>query len=137
MFFKYDAKNGIKVPEPFNRVITPIMTTDTASDPIDFSIHMTEWAPGAKVDNHMHQDSTEAMFCLSGHGKASINDEEFDFEPMTMICALPGDMHQIINTGDELLKVLCIFSPAVSGEDLSNRARNAVEAYKKEHPEEG
>ena len=98
MFFKYDAKNGIKVPEPFNRVITPIMTTDTASDPIDFSIHMTEWAPGAKVDNHMHQ---------------------------------------IINTGDELLMVLCIFSPAVSGEDLSNRARNAVEAYKKEHPEEG
>ena len=113
------------------------MITDTASDPIDFSIHMTEWAPGAKVDNHMHQDSTEAMFCLSGHGKASINDEVFDFEPMTMICALPGDMHQIINTGDELLKVLCIFSPAVSGEDLSNRARNAVEAYKKEHPEEG
>ena len=44
--------------------MTPIMTTDTASDPIDFSIHMTEWAPGAKVDNHMHQDSTEAMFCL-------------------------------------------------------------------------
>ena len=85
MFFKYDAKNGIKVPEPFNRVITPIMITDTASDPIDFSPHMTEWAPGAKVDNHMHQDSTEAMFCLSGHGKASINDEEFDFEPMTMI----------------------------------------------------
>ena len=64
MFFKYDAKSGIKVPEPFNRVITHIMTTDTASDPIDFSIHMTEWAPGAKVDNHMHQDSTEAMFCL-------------------------------------------------------------------------
>ena len=45
MFFTYDAKNGIKVPEPFNRVMTPIMTTDTASDPIDFSIHMTEWAP--------------------------------------------------------------------------------------------
>ena len=42
MFFKYDAKREIKVPEPFNRVMTPIMTTNTASDPRDFSIHITE-----------------------------------------------------------------------------------------------
>lgn len=135
MYFKYDEKNGIKVPHPFNRVMTPMMTTDTTDDPISFSVHMTEWAPGAQVDNHLHETSTEAMFCLSGHGKASVNDEVFDFEPMSMICALPGEMHQIINTGDELLRVLCIFSPAISGEGLRSRAESAVAAYRKEHPE--
>ena len=43
------------------------------------------------------------------NGKASVNGKVFDFEPMTMICALLGEMHQIINNGDELLKVFCIF----------------------------
>ena len=43
------------------------------------------------------------------NGKASVNGKVFDFEPMTMICAFLGEMHQIINNGDELLKVFCIF----------------------------
>ncbi len=133
MYFIYDEKNGIKVPEPFNRVMTPMMTTDTADRPIDFSIHMTEWAPGAKVDEHIHESATEAMFCISGHGVASVNGEEFDFTPLSMIAALPGEMHQIINTGTETLRVLCVFSPAVSGEGLKKRADDAVAKWKAEH----
>lgn len=135
MYYKYDEKNGIKVPSPFNRVMTPLMTTDTTDKEIPFSVHTTEWEPGAQVDLHSHAASTETMFCLSGHGKAMVNDEVFDFVPYSMICALPGEKHQIINTGDELLRVLCIFSPAISGRELKERAEKAVEAYKKENPE--
>ena len=68
-------------------------------------------------------------------GKASVNDEVFDFEPMSMISALSEEMHQIINTGGTLPRVLCIFSPAISGEGLRNRAESAVAAYRKEDPE--
>ncbi len=130
MFFKYDKKNGINVPSPFNRTMTPIMTTDQISQPIDFSVHMTEWAPKAKVDEHVHSDATEVMYCLSGKGKATVDGIEYTLEPDSMITALPGMKHQIINTGNKTLRVLCIFSPAVSGNELKQRAEKAVEEYK-------
>lgn len=129
MFFKYDAANGIAVPSPFNRIITPIMTTDLTDKPIDFSVHMTEWEPGAKVDNHCHDSMTEAMYCISGTGIATVDGVDYQFLPNTMINALPGMMHQIVNTGTERLRVLCIFSPAISGDGLRQRAQDAINEY--------
>jgi mannose-6-phosphate isomerase-like protein (cupin superfamily) len=133
MYFAYDEKNGIPVPFPFNRVMTPIMTTDQTDKPIDFSVHMTEWEIGAKVDEHIHEDSTEVMYCISGEGKASVDGVEYDFVPDSMIAALPGMKHQITNTGKEKLRVLCIFSPAISGEGLRSRAEKAVAEYRASH----
>ena len=127
MFFRYDEKNSIKVPSPFNRTMTPIMTTDLIDRDIDFSVHMTEWDPGARVDNHSHPDATEMMFCISGEGIASVDGVEYPFKPDSMIIAFPGMLHQIINTGSETLKVLCVFSPPISGKGLKERADKAVE----------
>ena len=131
MYFKYDKSRSIEVPYPFSRIMTPFMTSDSATGKIDFSVHMTEWLPGTKVDDHKHDDATEVMFCISGHGKASVNGVEYDFCPDSMIAALPGEMHQIINTGDELLRVVCVFSPPVSAKGLKERADKAVEEYRK------
>ncbi|MGH0052904.1 MAG: cupin domain-containing protein [Sphaerochaetaceae bacterium] len=133
MYFKFDEKNGIRVPSPFNRVMTPIMTRDQTDEHIDFSTHYTEWDAGAEIDEHMHPASTEVMFCVSGHGVASVDGIEYDFVPDSMICALPGHMHQIKNTGTEKLRVFCIFSPAISGNELKERAEKAVEEYWKNH----
>lgn len=130
MYCVFDReKNGIPVPFPFNRVMTPIMTAEMVDHPIDFSVHMTEWEPGAEVDLHIHPDSTEVMYCLSGHGVASVDGVEYDFVPDSMISAFPGHKHQIKNTGTESLKVLCIFSPPVTGEGLRSRAQKAVDEY--------
>jgi len=132
MYFKFDReKNGIKVSEPFNRVITPIMTSDLTDRKIDFSVHMTEWDEGMKVDLHSHCDATEVMYCLEGDGIAMLEDKEYKFKPDSMICALPGMKHQIINTGKGVLKVLCMFSPPVSGKDLKDRAEKSIEEYRK------
>lgn len=131
MFFSYDENLSIHVPFPFSRIMTPFMTTDTADGKIDFSVHMTEWESGAQVDEHMHTDSTEAMYCLSGSGSASVGENMYDLKPNTMITALPGQLHWIKNTGTETLKVLCIFSPAISAAGLRERAENAVKEYQK------
>ena len=130
MYCVFDReKNGIPVPSPFNRVMTPIMTAEMVDHPMDFSVHMTEWEPGAEVDLHTHPDATEVMYCLSGHGVASVDGVKYDFVPDSMIAAFPGHMHQIKNTGTESLKVLCIFSPPVTGEGLRSRAQKAVDEY--------
>lgn len=131
MYFKYDKEKEISVPYPYSRVMTPYMTTDTASGEIPFSIHMAQWEPGAEVDEHSHEDATEAMYCLSGNGKASIGDEVFDLVQDSMICALPKERHWIKNTGTEKLKVLCIFTPPTSAASLRKRAEDAYANYLK------
>ena len=131
MFFKYDEKNGIHVPEPFKRVMTPLMTTDQTERDIPFSVHITEWEPGRQVDMHIHEAAMEAMYCLSGNAHAKIDGQWVEFVPGSMIVADKNEEHCIVNDGNELLRVLCVFSPPVSGEGLRKRALEAVEKANK------
>ncbi len=133
MYFTYDKERSIPVPFPFSRIMTPYMTPDTADCHLDFSIHMTEWEPGAQVDEHSHADAMEAMYCLSGSGTATVGDQEYPLDPDTMIAAAPGEAHCIRNTGSTPLRVLCIFSPPVTAEGLRKRAEDAVAEYEKSH----
>lgn len=129
MYFRYDNERSISVPFPFSRVMTPYMMPDTASCPVNFSIHLTEWEPGAEVDEHAHPDGMEAMYCISGSGVATVDADEYPLTANTMIAAAPGERHQIKNTGSEPLRVLCIFSPPVTADSLRQRAQDAVDEY--------
>jgi mannose-6-phosphate isomerase-like protein (cupin superfamily) len=131
MYFKYDEKNGINVPEPFNRMMTPLMVKDNVERELPFSVHYTEWQPGSCIDAHIHENAMEMMFCVSGKAKAMVNGEWFDLVPDSMIVADKYDEHSIVNDGDELLRVLCVFSPAISAKDLRDRAFAAIENAKK------
>ena len=130
MYFSYDPSQSIHVEKPYQRIITPYMMPDTASCPIDFSVHLTEWAPGSQVDEHLHPTAMEAMYCISGQGVASVGEQTYDLIPDSMIVAAPGELHCIKNTGDTPLRCLCIFSPPTTAEGLSSRAAEAVEASK-------
>ena len=103
------------------------MASDAVADRLVSPVHITEWAPCTEADNHKH-DATEMMFCISGQGKASVDGVEDDSRPDSMIAALPGQMHQIRNTGSRLLRALCVFSPHVSAADLKGRAERTVAA---------
>ena len=133
MYYEYTEDKNIHVPEPFKRIITPLFMAD---DPVitesNFSIHITEWDPGGQVDLHTHAGAMEAMYCMAGEGEVIINDEVKPFKPDTMIVAPPGINHMIKNTGTERLRVLCIFSPPVTGADLRDRAYKTVEAAKQQ-----
>lgn len=132
MYFAYDPERGIHVDKPYQRVMMPYMMPDTATCPIQFSVHLTEWNPGSQVDEHLHEDAMEVMYCVAGHGTASVGDQVYDLVPNSMIAAAPGELHCIKNTGDEPLRCLCIFSPPTTAEGLRQRAQAAVEASKEQ-----
>lgn len=113
MFVQYDSGKSIPVPEPFKRIITPLYMEEAGGGKLDFSIHMTEWEPGCRIEPHAHAAHTEAMYCVSGRGVARIGGREYDYLPDTMIVARPGERHEIINTGGEKLRVLCVYSPPI------------------------
>ena len=126
MYFSYESAEKISIPQPFRRTIVPYMTPETADCPIDFSVHITEWAPGDQVDNHCHGDAMEVMFCMAGHGTAWVDGQAYDLRPNSMIAAAAGQMHCIRNTGDQLLQCLCIFSPPTTAQGLRRRAMDTV-----------
>lgn len=127
MYYKFDRKNTISVPQPYKRYMTPMfMADDSVITESNFSVHMTEWEVGCEVDEHIHETGMEAMFCMEGHGTAWIDNVEYDFIPGSMIVAPPGRLHRIKNTGESLLRVICIFSPPVTGQSLRNRAYAAL-----------
>lgn len=102
---------------------------NNAGRKLDFSIHMTEWEPGCRIEPHVHDAHTEAMYCVSGSGVARIDGREYAYRPDTMIVAHPGDRHEIINTGAEKLRVLCVYSPPI---DLAF-IRERVAVAEREH----
>ncbi len=129
MYYRYAPKNSILVPPPFKRAITPLfMGDDDKITESDFSVHITEWEPGCEIDSHSHPDSMEAMYCMSGNGIVYIDGEEHAFVPGSMIVAPPNTAHRIINTGTELLRVFCVFSPPATAKGLRDRALAAVQA---------
>jgi quercetin dioxygenase-like cupin family protein len=127
MVYKCRDLEGFKTPPPFSRRITPVFMGDNDECSTNFSISITEFEPGERIDNHSHPNSMEAMYCLSGYGKALIGNYELDFVQDTLIVAKPGERHVIENIGSELLRVLCVFSPATTASELKERALKAAE----------
>jgi mannose-6-phosphate isomerase-like protein (cupin superfamily) len=68
--------------------------------------------PGESGNPHQHGTEQETWYILSGSGKLQIGKEEIPLEPEMVVVAPQGIEHQILNTGDEPLKALFIFSPA-------------------------
>ena len=135
MFYEYKKENTIHIPAPFKRNITPLfMKDDDIISNANFSVHLTEWEPGCEIDEHFHSDGMEAMYLISGNGLAIIDGNKYTFKPDSMLVAPPGISHKIVNTGKELLRVLCIFSPPVTGQSLKSRAIEAVNLSKNNKP---
>jgi len=78
---------------------------------ISMGVNVTE--PGSRIPVHSHGESEEAMFIASGKGKLVVNggEEEYPLEAGTAIFAPLGVSHEIVNTGDEPIKVIWAYAP--------------------------
>ena len=129
VFYQYDSTKTFHVPKPFPRALTPIFQAGDAQFPdTAFSVSMVEWEEGGFTDPHIHEKSMEAMYCIAGEGTAQIGDTIYEIKPDTMVVAAAGVLHQIKNGGKEKLRILCIYSPAITTTVFLARA---VEALKK------
>ncbi len=77
----------------------------------NLAMGVNETEPGSMVPEHKHELEEEVMFFISGKGKFITEDEEIPIEPGVCIYNPPGGSHKIVNTGDEILKFVWIYSP--------------------------
>ena len=72
---------------------------------------------GASTTPHYHPLTEEIYYILVGKGLMRIGDETRDVGPGDAIAIPPGMVHQITNTGQDVLKFLCCCAPGYEHED--------------------
>jgi quercetin dioxygenase-like cupin family protein len=78
-----------------------------------FVMRLFEIEPGGATPHHAHPWEHE-MFVVSGRGAFKSGDRQTPLKEGDAIMALPGEPHAVINSGDEMLRVICVV-PLVDG----------------------
>lgn len=74
-------------------------------------------APGLTTTPHYHPRTEEIYFIIAGTGKMMVNDHYRQVGPGDAIAIPPGAIHQICNTGEEELRLLCCCAPGYEHDD--------------------
>ena len=86
--------------------------------------------PGYGTDAHLH-DRPELIYVISGRGIAICDDEECPIEADVVFWVPANQMHQVKNTGDDILKLATVFIPGYSAKDHITRIKKAAEDAQK------
>lgn len=74
-------------------------------------------APGGETRRHLHRTTEEIYHITQGQGVMRLGEQTFDVTAGDSICIAPGIVHNIRNTGDVALKILCCCSPPYQDND--------------------
>ena len=72
---------------------------------------------GGRTIAHYHRAAEELYFFTAGRGRMTLGDDERDVAAGDCIVIPPGEIHTLVNTGEEPLVLLCCCAPAYSHED--------------------
>ena len=117
---------GTRIPEPYGRTVKIIVTPDTSQEVKDVSITMGIIDPHSCNDLHIHENGIEMLYIVSGHGRAIVGDKEYPIQHDSLIIAPSGVLHQQINESDDTMKMLAIWTPSVTSEEVLGRALEAL-----------
>jgi len=76
----------------------------------NLAMGVNETHVGGSVPRHKHEKEEEVMFFLQGKGQFITESETIELEPGICVYNPPGEFHSIVNTGDEVLKFVWIYS---------------------------
>jgi quercetin dioxygenase-like cupin family protein len=62
--------------------------------------------PGQIAPAHAHADMYEVFLCLSGTGSIVIDGDTYELTPGHFYLCEPGEMHEIVNDGQDVLELL-------------------------------
>lgn len=72
--------------------------------------------PGLSYHPHAHDDHEEVYYIIKGKGQIRIDDDEDDIEEGDIVYIGPNQIHEIKNTGQEMIEFLA-FAAEVHGGD--------------------
>ena len=116
---------GVTIPEPFKRHIKVMLAPDTRGVPEICFSHAILY-PKSRTDYHKH-DRPELIQVLSGRGISVCDGVNVEIEADMALWVRAGEMHQVINTGEESLKLATVFVPGYTATENIDRIAKAAE----------
>lgn len=101
---------GDRIGPPHQRVIRHLVTPETMGSQ-HLWLGTSSVDPGFTSNAHAHQDQEEVFYCVAGTGKIKVDDEVATLEPGVVVYVPPQAIHQLINDGEEILKVVSAVAP--------------------------
>ncbi len=66
--------------------------------------------PGEEIGTETH-DGDQLLYAVKGHGLAVTNGAQQPFEKGAILCVPAGTSHNLINTGEDALRLFTVYSP--------------------------
>ncbi len=93
--------------------------------------------PGEDIGMEVHDHVDQFIRIEEGKGKAILNGQEFEVEDDFAFIIPAGTEHNLVNTGEEDLKLYTVYSPANHPEGTIHETKAEADEYEKaEHGEE-
>jgi mannose-6-phosphate isomerase-like protein (cupin superfamily) len=73
--------------------------------------------PGGGTIRHLHRQSEEIYFFMSGSGRMTLGNEEREVRAGEAVLIAPGTPHKLTNPGSEPLVLLCCCAPPYTDAD--------------------
>jgi mannose-6-phosphate isomerase-like protein (cupin superfamily) len=110
---------------PYARHIRVMLAPDVRNAPeVTFSHAIID--PFSRTDCHQH-DRPELIMIVSGRGKSICDGKEIEVEADMALWVRAGEMHQMVNTGPESMKLATVFVPGYTAVQNLSRIRTAVQ----------
>jgi mannose-6-phosphate isomerase-like protein (cupin superfamily) len=110
---KYIREQDVKgdhIGPPHQRVIRHLVTPENMGAK-HLWLGTSSVDPGFCSNAHAHQEQEEVFYCVSGRGRIRVDEEEALLEPGVVVYVPPKGVHQLINDGEEVLKVVSAVAP--------------------------
>lgn len=92
---------------------------------------------GDDIGSEVHPDSDQVLIQVSGEGRLLLGDDEIPFEENDVMIIPAGTRHNLINSGDEPLQIITIYSLPQHPEGTVHETKtDAEKAEDTEEPEQ-
>ncbi len=89
--------------------------------------------PGEDIGMEVHPNVDQFFRIETGQGKVVIDGQESPIKDGSAIVVPAGSMHNVVNTGNEPLKLYTIYSPPNHPHGTIHRTKKEAEAYEAQH----
>ena len=105
-----NIENGKKNNIPGLRTVIKFINEDFGAKRI--GVQIVEYEAGVQTGGvHYHERRESAYVVIEGTAKMSLNGKIHELKPNMAVLLTPGDIHGIIGTGDEVFKMIEVYSP--------------------------
>lgn len=94
-------------------------------------IVMMSIPPGEDIGEETH-DSDQTTFFVAGEGQAVIDGKKTKVGPNHLIVIPKGAKHNIINGGEETMKIYTVYAPPAEDPGVSHKTKAEAEAAEKD-----